>query len=138
MWKSVEDYPKGIELARLLNEDLKDKKVVIFTEFIDTAEDISRIISEECEGNVKVFTGKSNKEDMDEVLYNFDANIPEKRQRNDYRVLVTTDTLSHGVNLHRSNVIINFDIPWNPTRMMQRVGRVQRLGTKFKDIGLTC
>ena len=134
MWKSVEDYPKGIELARLLNEDLKDKKVVIFTEFIDTAEDISRIISEECEGNVKVFTGKSNKEDMDEVLYNFDANIPEKRQRNDYRVLVTTDTLSHGVNLHRSNVIINFDIPWNPTRMMQRVGRVQRLGTKFKDI----
>lgn len=134
MWESVEDYPKGIELARLLNGDLKDKKVIIFTEFIDTAEYISKIISEECEGNVKVFTGKSNKEDMDEVLYNFDANIPEKRQRNDYRVLVTTDTLSHGVNLHRSNVIVNFDIPWNPTKMMQRAGRVQRLGTKFKDI----
>lgn len=134
MWKSVENYPKRIELTRLLNETLKDKKVVIFTEFIDTAEDISKLIAEKCEGNVKVFTGKSSKEDMDEVLYNFDANIPETRQRNDYRILVTTDTLSHGVNLHRSNVIINFDIPWNPTRMMQRVGRVQRLGTKFKDI----
>lgn len=134
MWKSVEDYPKRLELARLLNEDLKDKKVVIFTEFIDTAENISQLLSEKCKGNVKLFTGKSNKEDMDEVLLNFDANIPEKRQRDDYRILVATDTLSHGVNLHRSNVIINFDIPWNPTRMMQRVGRIQRLGTKFKDV----
>ena len=134
MWQSVKNYPKRLELVRLLNEDLKNKKVVIFTEFIDTAEDIAKLIAEKCKGNVKVFTGKSGKEDMDEVLYNFDANISEKRQRNDYRILVTTDTLSHGVNLHRSNVIINFDIPWNPTRMMQRVGRVQRLGTKFKNI----
>ena len=134
MWKSIENYPKRLELVRLLNEELKDKKVVIFTEFIDTAEDISKLISDKCEGNVKLYSGKSGKEDMDEVLYNFDANIPEKRQKNDYRILVTTDTLSHGVNLHRSNVIINFDIPWNPTRMMQRVGRVQRLGTKFKNI----
>ena len=134
MWQSVEDYPKRLELVRLLNEDLKDKKVIIFTEFIDTAEDIAKLIAEECKGNVKVFTGNSSKEDMDEVLYNFDANVSEKNQRNDYRILVTTDTLSHGVNLHRSNVIINFDIPWNPTRMMQRVGRVQRLGTKFKNI----
>lgn len=134
MWESIDNYPKKIELIKLLNGDLKDKKVVIFTEFIDTAEDIAKLILEECEGNVKLFTGKSGKEDMDEVLYNFDANIPKKKQRNDYRILVTTDTLSHGVNLHRSNVIINFDIPWNPTKLMQRVGRVQRLGTNFKNI----
>ena len=134
MWESVEDYPKRLALVELLNGDLKDNKVVIFTEFIDTAEDIANLISEECEGNVKIFSGKSGKEDMDEVLYNFDANIPEEKQKDDYRILVTTDTLSHGVNLHRSNVIINFDIPWNPTRMMQRVGRVQRLGTKFDNI----
>lgn len=134
MWESVEDYPKRIALTKLLNNDLKDNKVVIFTEFIDTAEDIAMLIAEECKGNVKVFSGKSGKDDMDEVLYNFDANIPEAKQKDDYRILVTTDTLSHGVNLHRSNVIINFDIPWNPTRMMQRVGRVQRLGTKFENI----
>lgn len=134
MWKSVEDYPKRLELVKLLNEDLKDKKVIIFTEFIDTAEDIAKLIDEKCEGNVKIFTGKSGKEDMDDVLNNFDANMPEESQRDDYRILVATDTLSHGVNLHRSNVIINFDIPWNPTKMMQRVGRVQRLGTKFKNI----
>lgn len=134
MWKSVENYPKGIELVKLLNGDLKDKKVIIFTEFIDTAKYISKLIAKECKGNVKIFNGKSGKEDMNEVLYNFDANIPESRQRDDYRILVSTDTLSHGVNLHRSNVIINFDIPWNPTKMMQRVGRVQRLGTKFTNV----
>ena len=42
--------------------------------------------------------------------------------------------LSEGVNLHRSNVVINYDIPWNPTRLMQRVGRINRVDTKFKTI----
>lgn len=134
MWKSIENYPKRLKLVELLNKDLKGKKVVIFTEFIDTAKDISSLISERCKGKVKLYTGESSKEDMDEVLLNFDANMPKEKQKNDYRILVTTDTLSHGVNLHRSNVIVNFDIPWNPTKIMQRVGRVQRLGTKFKKI----
>ncbi|AMK15260.1 helicase-related protein [Methanobrevibacter olleyae] len=134
-WASIEDYPKRLRLVELLNSvDLKNKKVIIFTEFIDTADDICKLISRECFGKVKLYTGNSGKQDMDEVLANFDANLPKDNQKNDYRILVATDTLSHGVNLHRSNVIINFDIPWNPTRMMQRVGRVQRLGTDFDDI----
>ena len=133
-WESINDYPKRWELVRKLNTDLKNNKVIIFTEFIDTAENIAELISQECKGNVKVYTGNSSKEDMDDVLNNFDANVPEENQKNNYRILVATDTLSHGVNLHRSNVIINYDIPWNPTKMMQRVGRVQRLGTKFKKI----
>ena len=49
MWQSVENYPKRLELVKLLNNDLKNKKVVIFTEFIDTAEDIGNLISKECE-----------------------------------------------------------------------------------------
>ena len=133
-WDSITDYPKRWRLIELLNNELKDKKVILFTEFIDTAENIVELISQECEGNVKLYTGNSSKEDMEEVLNNFDANVSKDNQKNDYRILVATDTLSHGVNLHRSNVIINYDIPWNPTKMMQRVGRVQRLGTEFKEI----
>ncbi len=133
-WDSITDYPKRWRLIELLNNELKNKKVILFTEFIDTAENIVELISQECEGNVKLYTGNSSKEDMDDVLNNFDANVSKENQKNDYRILVATDTLSHGVNLHRSNVIINYDIPWNPTKMMQRVGRVQRLGTEFKDI----
>ena len=134
LWASIENYPKRRELVDLLNGELNDKKVIIFTEFIDTAEDIKKLISEECSGNVMLYTGKSGRKDMDDVLLNFDANMPKKSQRDDYRILIATDTLSHGVNLHRSNVIINFDIPWNPTKMMQRVGRIQRLDTDFDEI----
>ncbi len=55
-------------------------------------------------------------------------------QENDYQILISTDVLSQGVNLHRSNVVINYDIPWNPTKMMQRVGRIQRVDTKFDKV----
>lgn len=134
-WQSIEDYPKGKKLIDLLNDNqLINKKIIIFTEFIDTARYIKRLINANCSGNVLLFTGNSTKEDRKTVSLNFDANIPKKNQKDDYRILVTTDTLSHGVNLHRSNVIINFDIPWNPTKMMQRVGRVQRLDTNFDEI----
>lgn len=134
-WQSITEYPKRLRLVDLLNGNkLKNKKIIIFTEFIDTAVDISNLIKEECTENVKLYTGKSSNEDMDDVLFNFDANVKKESQKDDYRILVATDTLSHGVNLHRSNVIINFDIPWNPTKIMQRVGRVQRLGTDFDDI----
>jgi superfamily II DNA/RNA helicase len=54
--------------------------------------------------------------------------------KDDYRILVATEVLSEGVNLHRSHVVINYDIPWNPTRLIQRVGRVNRVDTKFDKI----
>ena len=134
-WSTIKDYPKRKELVKLLKEkQLKNKKIIIFTEFIDTADDIAKLIEEKCKINVKKYTGKSNNEDMDDVLFNFDANVKKESQKDDYQILIATDTLSHGVNLHRSNVIINFDIPWNPTKIMQRVGRVQRLGTIFDEI----
>lgn len=135
MWSTIIDYPKRSQLIDLLNEkQFKNKKIIIFTEFIDTAEDLYNLIKEEYTDKVKLYTGKSSKEDMDDVLFNFDANVKKESQKDDYQILIATDTLSHGVNLHRSNIIINFDIPWNPTKIMQRVGRVQRLGTDFDEI----
>ena len=68
----------------------------------------------------------------DIIRENFDANFD--NPKNDIRILITTDVLAEGVNLHRSNVIINYDLPWNPTRVLQRVGRVNRVGTKHPRI----
>ena len=68
----------------------------------------------------------------DKVIDNFDAKV--RHKKDDYRILVSTEVLSEGVNLHRSNVVINYDIPWNPTRMMQRVGRINRVDTPFDTI----
>jgi len=48
--------------------------------------------------------------------------------------LITTDVLAEGINLHRSNIVINYDLPWNPTRVLQRVGRVNRVGTEHNLI----
>jgi superfamily II DNA/RNA helicase len=83
-------------------------------------------------GKVLCFNGDSGESVRDKVMENFDAKI--RNQKNDYRILISTEVLSEGVNLHRSNVVINYDIPWNPIRMMQRVGRINRVDTAFDKI----
>jgi superfamily II DNA/RNA helicase len=60
------------------------------------------------------------------IIDNFDP--ASRNKKNDVRILVTTEILSEGVNLNRSNIVVNYDIPWNPIRMMQRVGRINRVG----------
>ena len=81
---------------------------------------------------VVCFSGLSDKSVRQSVIENFDARAFHKRD--DYRIVVSTDVLSEGVNLHRSNTVINYDIPWNTTRLMQRVGRVNRVDTAFDRI----
>ncbi len=71
---------------------------------------------------------------MPVVRANFDANAPVAEQADDYRIIVSTEVLAEGVNLHRSNVIVNYDTPWNSTRLMQRIGRVNRIGTTANAI----
>ena len=106
--------------------------MVIFTESKETAECLAEKIRKEVEPKVIAFTGDSKEPAHKDVISNFDANA--FQLRDDFRVLVSTEVLSEGVNLHRSNTVINYDIPWNPTRMIQRVGRVNRVDTKFDTI----
>ncbi len=66
------------------------------------------------------------------VYIHFD---PENKNGTDeFDLLITTDVLAEGVNLHCANSLINYDLPWNPTRIMQRVGRINRIGTKHEEI----
>ena len=70
----------------------------------------------------------SNRNRLGQVIKeNFDANYPSDGRR--YNLIITSDVLAEGVNLHRSNVIVNYDSPWNATRLMQRIGRVNRIGS---------
>ena len=71
---------------------------------------------------------------MPTIRANFDANLPKDLQQNDYDIILSTEVLAEGVNLHRANVIVNYDTPWNATRLMQRIGRVNRIGTKAKEV----
>ncbi|MBF8270399.1 MAG: helicase, partial [Gammaproteobacteria bacterium] len=75
---------------------------------------------------VLTVSSENRAERMPTVRANFDGNAEDKA--NDYDILISTEVLAEGVNLHRSNVIVNYDTPWNSTRLMQRVGRVNRIG----------
>lgn len=134
LWKKVNRDPKLIKFLQQLAQDkiLKENKLIIFTESKETAEYLAKNINEKFTDSTLCYTGVSGEATRDIVIKNFDDKA--RHPENDYRILVSTEVLSEGVNLHRSNVVINYDIPWNPTRMMQRVGRINRLDTKFDKI----
>ncbi len=77
----------------------------------------------------------SNREqNAQKIRENFDANLAQSEQKDDIDILISTDTLAEGVNLHRSNIIINYDSPWSATALMQRLGRINRIGTPHERI----
>ena len=133
-WKKIQRDPKWLEFKRELTAQpvFKTGKPIIFSEFADTARYLAERMKAEVEPGTLFFSSASSPEQRQAVIANFDANSRE--ENNDYRVLVTTDVLAEGVNLQRSAKVINYDIPWNPSRLMQRVERVNRVGTKFKTI----
>jgi len=106
------------------------RKVVIFSEYQDTVRHIAPVLQEAFPGRVLLAKGTLNKRFFDELLENFDAAHPAEKQRDAYDILVATDKLSEGINLNRAGAIINYDIPWNPTRVIQRLGRINRVGHK--------
>ncbi|MCX7832008.1 MAG: helicase-related protein [Actinobacteria bacterium] len=133
-WEKIERDPKLETFLKSLEGDplLKNNKLVIFTESKETAEYLTHKINAKFGEIALLFHGESSEKTRDEVIKNFDARAKNKEDK--YRILVSTDVLSEGVNLHRSNVIINYDIPWNPTRLMQRIGRINRIDTQFDKI----
>ena len=134
LWAKIKRDPKWEAFCDVLRSDSKLKKyrLIIFTESKETAEYLDEKLSNETKNRILLFTGESHHSVRKEVIANFDARA--YNPKSDYRILVATEVLSEGVNLHRSNVVINYDIPWNPTRLIQRVGRVNRVDTKFTKI----
>jgi len=133
-WGKIKRDPKLNTLIYNLNHNniLKNNKIIIFTESKETAEYLAEKINNTLNDKALLFHSESQEIIKNEVINNFDANA--KNQKNDYKILISTDVLSEGVNLHRSNVVINYDIPWNPTKLIQRVGRINRVNTPFDKI----
>lgn len=134
-YEKIGDDPKYDEvknkITRLLSENPK-RKIVVFSSFADTAEYVhDRLIDDEY--RVLIYTGKASRADRETVRQNFDASCPLDNQHNDYDIIIATDALSEGFNLNRAGVIINYDIPYNPTRVVQRIGRINRINKKMFD-----
>jgi superfamily II DNA or RNA helicase len=134
LWKKIDRDPKLLAFKERLKSEkiLQEQKLIIFTESKETAEYLCGKLQKEYPHSVLCYTGGSGAAVREKVIENFDARA--RIPKDDYRILISTEVLSEGVNLHRSNVVINYDIPWNPTRMMQRVGRINRVDTKFDRI----
>jgi len=145
LWTQVVHDPKIQSLIHALKNDkaLRRKKTIIFTESRETGDYLYDCLSREFPDEVFSFSSHGGCfQDKNVTLSpaiakniikeNFDPN--QKSRRNDVSILITTDILSEGINLHRSNILINYDLPWNPTRVLQRSGRVNRLGSMYAKI----
>lgn len=129
--EKTDDKLKAL-LQLLQSKDLNGKKVIIFTEYRDTARYIyNNLISNNLKGNIEQLDSTSNK-DREEVIkrfapyYNCDNEELPKYLKNQIQILISTDVLSEGLNLQDANLLINYDLHWNPVRLMQRIGRVDR------------
>jgi len=136
-WEKVKTDPKYEKFKGYLKH-MTDRsrnpqgKLIVFSESKDTTDYITRRLKEDkIEGVIDV-DASNRKIRINDLRENFDANY--KDQRDDYKIVITTEVLAEGVNLHRSNTIVNYDTPWNATRLMQRIGRVNRIGSTAPEV----
>ena len=158
-WDKVKTDPKLDLFVSMLQDELFDKnrnlegKLVVFSESVDTVNYLEKELKERLHrSDILAVCAKNRNRLRETIQANFDANYSKERTqskqacsaesqnslakqkykkewRNDYNIIITSDVLAEGVNLHRANVIVNYDSPWNATRLMQRIGRVNRIGS---------
>ncbi len=129
--KSYKD-PKLESFKKILEKQLQDenRKIVVFSQFADTVDYLYENLKQEFP--VLKYTGSnSTLSQKNIIVQEFDASS--KKQTNKYRILIATDAISEGFNLNRADSIFNYDISYNPTRVIQRVGRINRINNNLFD-----
>ncbi len=130
--------PKVVRLAEEVRAVLKEephngeprRKVIIFTEYVDTVHYLQPILEQAFARQVLSIDGVLTAIRAEQMLSNFNASIKADTQDDTFQILLTSDKLSEGLDLNRAGAIINYDIPWNPTRVIQRVGRINRISKR--------
>ena len=139
-WKKVKKDPKLIEFTKQIQEEFFKPnqnisgKLIIFSESKETAEELTLKLTKITKKKVLTVSAENRKYVENTIRDNFDSNLEEEKWQNDFDIIITTEVLAEGINLHRSNVIVNYDVPWNSTRLMQRIGRVNRIGSRADRI----
>lgn len=130
-------------------EDTRNKrKVIVFTYYADTVkwivEHLEKVVEEDeglaCyRGRIATVTGQGG--GRLDALFGFaprSMEAPPASDENRYDILVSTDVLAEGVNLQQARHIVNYDLPWNPMRLVQRHGRIDRIGSLHDEVWLRC
>ena len=121
------------------------RKVLVFTYFADTVDWIFEFLQEATtrnerlaayRGRIARHSGGSGGGQSPDAMLSFapDTAAPRLRFEDRYDILVTTDVLAEGVNLQQARHIINYDLPWNPMRLVQRHGRIDRIGSPHSEV----
>ena len=122
------------ELETLLNKTHKDEKVLVFTQYSDTAHYIYRQLRKRGFTHIDKATGGSKNPTAIVERFSPLSNKADVSAANELRVLIATDVLSEGQNLQDAHVIVNYDLPWAIIRLIQRAGRVDRIGQDAEEI----
>ncbi len=152
IWHLIRDIKpdqdaKLTTLKTLLSQELKGEKVIVFSYYRDTARYIYReLIGEHNEkfrkkaGNplIRRMDGGNSPKDRRRLIEAFAPRSNSKEElinsENEIDILISTDVLSEGQNLQDCGILLNYDLHWNPTRMVQRAGRIDRIGSEFQTL----
>ncbi len=123
-------------LVKLCTETHKDEKILIFTQFSDTAKYLFEYFKKKKVEKTEIVTGDIEKPTA--IVKRFSPISNEHPEiagtEEEIRILITTDVLSEGQNLQDAHIVVNYDLPWAIIRLIQRVGRVDRIGQKAEKI----
>ena len=133
------------------DDDVRNRrKVLVFSYYADTVEWVHEHLVEQAEsderlapyrGRIASLAGSTGSDSKERVLWGFaplTADAPADAADDRFDIVVTTDVLAEGVNLQQARHIINYDLPWNPMRLVQRHGRIDRIGSHHTEVYLRC
>ncbi len=125
---NTDDEPKLRSLLELVNEQHPYEKIAIFTQFADTAEYLAQFLKDQGVADVECATSATADPVSIARRFSPNANGGLRQGETEVRVLIATDVLSEGQNLQDCHIVVNFDLPWAIIRLIQRAGRVDRIG----------
>jgi hypothetical protein len=135
--------------AGLSEQDIRNRrKVIVFSYFADTVRWIHDHLTDVLAGDTRLasYRGRmvmvtGDDEGKRSAVYGFapeSSEAPAGYQDDKYDILLTTDVLAEGMNLQQAGRVINYDLPWNPMRLVQRHGRIDRIGSPHEQVFITC
>lgn len=129
---SAEKDEKFLKLLELLTVQHSKQKVLIFSQFADTVEYLFENLKNHGVTDLERVTGSH--ENSTEIVWKFSPKSNHQKVDKEIRILIATDALSEGQNLQDSSIVINYDLPWAIIRLIQRAGRVDRIGQQAAEI----
>ena len=134
-WKPQKDL-KLNRLYELLHTECKNKKAIVFTQYSETAKYILEQLKEKGYNNLELITG--GMDNIQSLVKRFSPKSNKyklnKESEFEIQTLISTDVLSEGQNLQDCHIVINYDVPWAIIRLIQRAGRIDRIGQKSTEV----